>query len=313
MNDKLIAYTADKTISARNYIANKAAERNLDKAKKIAGFNELFIRKKELEISVAKLPQNSAERKLSENELSSVTEKLEEILQKNGLSGKDIKPKYYCKKCGDTGFIDGKVCKCKLELIAKLRERALGESGNDVPTIYEVTSPLKDEQQEKRYFILKDKLQKLCDVFPKSDLRSLVFIGKSGTGKTFLAKSIANTLEQKGFDVMTLSAFSLNNLFLKYHTSFDDSLAETFSYACNCDVLVIDDLGTEPIYRNVTKEYFTNILNERNAFGKMTIVTTNLSPDAIADTYDQRLASRLFDKNTSRTIPFDFDDLRKKI
>ncbi len=312
MNDKLIAHKADKTISARNYIANIAAEKNLATAKKITGFSEQYAKVKELEIVLTRLENGSKERNEAEKELSKTTNILEALLNTHGLKLKNLEPNYYCKVCGDTGYVGGKTCKCKTELINKLRERSLGENGNDVPALSTIFSPFENDEQSEKYSTLKNKFMSLCESFPKNAPRFFAFVGKSGTGKTYFAKAIAKELSQRGFDTLTLSAFSLNNFFLKYHTSFDESLSESFAAACNSDVLLIDDLGTEPIFRNVTKEYLTNLLNERNNHGKLTIVTTNLSPDLVAERYDQRLASRLFDKTTSRTIPFDFDDLRKK-
>lgn len=312
MNDKLIAYTADKTISARHYIANRAAEKNLELARRIEGFDELYGRKKESEIALSKLNPSDSEYLNAKSTLDKINAELSGILEKKGLSLKSLEPKYYCAICGDTGLIHGKTCKCKRELVAKLRERALGESENELPPISEVIAPEICDSEKQRYEALRAKLAAFCDSFPTNSRRFLVFVGRSGTGKTYLAKSMTKELEKRGFDTVNISAFALNNLFLKYHTSFDESLSETFNAVISCDALVIDDLGTEPSYRNVTKEYLTNLINERSSFGKLTVVTTNLSPDMIASRYDERAASRLFDKNLSRTIPFDFADLRKK-
>ena len=312
MNDKLIAHTAEKTISARNFIANLAAEKNLELAKSIKGFNELYGKKKELEILLSK---NCGDEKvcteLYEN-LEKTNEKLETLLKEKGLTLTNLVPNFYCKICGDTGLVDGKTCKCKKELIAKLEQRELGTLSGEFTTISEIESPDLAKSFFKKYSSLVSKMQSFCEKFPNVSARFLVFTGKSGTGKTYMAKAVANELDKKGFQTLCISAFSLNNLFLKYHTSFDESLSETFNSVIETPVLFIDDLGTEPTYRNVTKEYFTNIVNERNQSGKITVVTTNLSPENVAASYDQRLASRLFDKNCARTVYFDFPDLRKK-
>lgn len=76
------------------------------------------------------------------------------------------------------------------------------------------------------------------------------------------------------------------------------------------EMLVIDDLGTEPRYNNVTCEYLLMVLEERVAKGLVTVVTTNLSSDRIMKQYNERVYSRMFDKRRSLAIEFEGDDLR---
>ena len=77
-----------------------------------------------------------------------------------------------------------------------------------------------------------------------------------------------------------------------------------------CDLLIIDDLGTEPIIKNITQENIYNILNERLLHGRAFIITTNLSPAGLIQKYDQRIASRILSKDTSVLIEFKGKDLR---
>jgi DNA replication protein DnaC len=80
----------------------------------------------------------------------------------------------------------------------------------------------------------------------------------------------------------------------------------------DCDVLVIDDLGTEPTIKNVTQEHIYNIINERLLNKRAFIITTNLKPSELTARYDERIANRILSKNTSYFIEFKGHDLRVK-
>lgn len=152
---------------------------------------------------------------------------------------------------------------------------------------------------KKIYSVLTD----YCGKFPGVKTPNLVFSGATGTGKTFTAKIIADDLSNRGFFVHMTTAFAMVNAFRKF--DFDDLL--------ECDLLVIDDLGTEPVIKNITLENLYNILNERILRGRAFIITTNLSPSGLIQKYDQRIASRILSKETSTIIEFKGDDLRLKV
>ena len=109
---------------------------------------------------------------------------------------------------------------------------------------------------------------------------------------------------------MYLNSFELNNIFTKIHTSPLEDKPFYYSVILDCDLIIIDDLGTEPIYNKVTKEYLYLLLNERIKRKKPFIITTNLSPQNIIDRYEERIFSRIFTDNT-RCIEFPDQDLRK--
>jgi DNA replication protein DnaC len=104
------------------------------------------------------------------------------------------------------------------------------------------------------------------------------------------------------------TAFKMINAFQKYVNSFgrDDGQINDF---LDCDVLIIDDLGTEPIIKNVTLEHIYNVINERMVNKRAFIITTNLDPAALFERYDQRIAGRITAKENSTLI--EFPDLKK--
>jgi len=147
-----------------------------------------------------------------------------------------------------------------------------------------------------------------CTKFPNVLTPNLVIWGATGTGKTFAATHIKNALEQKKVWVEFTTAFNMINEFQKYVNSFgrDNERIEDF---LNCDVLIIDDLGAEPMIRNVTIEHIYNILNERLK-ERATIITTNLAPAEALKRYDQRIASRLYAKDTTTILEMTGKDKR---
>ena len=77
-------------------------------------------------------------------------------------------------------------------------------------------------------------------------------------------------------------------------------------------LLLIDDLGSEPMVKNITREYLFTLINERIAAGKGTVIATNLSPDDLEEVYGERVRSRLTDQHRSIVLKFSGKDLRKR-
>ena len=142
-------------------------------------------------------------------------------------------------------------------------------------------------------------------------MKNIVMCGASGTGKTYLTKCIAKELIAKNITTLFVSSFDLNNLFLEQHTSnFGEK--NNMQNLIDVDALIIDDLGTEPMRKNVTKEYLLILLNERLGKNKSTIITTNLSPDDLLARYEERIFSRIFNKRTTLVLKFDGKNVRLK-
>ena len=135
--------------------------------------------------------------------------------------------------------------------------------------------------------------------------------GASGTGKTYLTKCIAKERIERGYTTLFASAFDLNNMFLQEHLA-QSNQKEHLQDLVDLDVLIIDDLGTEPMRKNVTKEYLLLLLNERLSKGKSTIITSNLNPEQVLFRYEERIFSRIFNKRTSLILEFKGKNSRLK-
>lgn len=230
-----------------------------------------------------------------------------EILKKYGISETDLENKFECAKCEDTGFLPGGgTCDCYYKTVNAVINETLGISERKLPSFEDYIA---ENDQEKK---LKEKFLTYCAKFPDLAVKNLVLIGTTGTGKTFAAGCIANELKKANLNVIFLSAVKANDLFLKYHSSKDADRRIIFGLLTDCDLLIIDDLGTEPILKNVTVEYLTAVLSERLADEKPFIITSNLNPKEMINRYTERLVSRLSDSSTA-IMSFTEKDKRRGI
>ncbi len=241
--------------------------------------------------------------KVASNVLDEVLAQNEQIRQKLHL----VAPAPHCKICGDTGRANGKYCECAVALA--LRSQA-GEIGIPLHTFEDTDFSVYGNQTD-TYKKLFSYVQTICTKYPANKKRCLVIGGTTGTGKTYLAGCAAQKILERGMSVTALTAFAANRCFLKYHTTFDEKKTSYLDPLLDCSLLVIDDLGTESLLKNVSIEYLYQVINERNTTGKLTLITTNLTPDKLLSRYGERIYSRIFDKSLSYAIFLKADDLRK--
>ncbi len=262
-----------------------------DLERKIAKLNALIGKARATNIASEDLEKEKAELEL----------KREQRLTELKLKKSDLIIKHYCKYCKDTGYLNGKPCSCFIKLYNKLLLTELGIS-NKTTVSFE-----NDTLSEKVGLTpLYNKFKNYCKDFSNNS-QSYIFYGKCGTGKTFLAECIANELNKTN-EVLYLNAFELNDIFIKYHSCAISEKSFYYSVFTNSDLIVIDDLGTEPIYNKVTVEYLYLLLTARK--NKPIIISTNLTPREIFDRYGERIFARLFQNEKTTCIEFDVENLR---
>ncbi len=197
---------------------------------------------------------------------------------------------YTCQLCGDTGYQGQKMCPCMKRALSLL---ALEKAG---------LAPLAKTQRfdtfSLDYYRGDDKItmqknleicREYADSFSAAS-ESLLFLGKTGLGKTHLSTSIAVAVIDKGYDVVYTSA---PTLFLSLEAEkFGREATVPFHEAEDADLLILDDLGTEnqsPLHVN----FLYQLINARMVAGKPTLINTNLSVREIKERYTDRVASRL--------------------
>lgn len=231
---------------------------------------------------------------------------------------------YHCVDCQDTGFIGQTKCHCFNQAVIDLlytqsnirdileeenfKTFSLAYYSNTTDISVRGLSPQANMQE-----ILKDcqNFTKNIDIMPQN----FFFYGNTGVGKTFLTHCIAKELLDSAHSVIYFSAFELFDLFSK--TTFNrgtevDELREMHAHIFDCDLLAIDDLGTELTNSFVSSQLFLCI-NERMMRGKSTIISTNLPLDVFQETYSERVFSRITSNYQMYKIIGDDIRIRKKL
>ena len=282
--------------------AQEESEEFIQSLRENREFDEIYTAytKKQLDLAKAELVEETLKLK---HDIDDLKTKINNYLALNNIDKTKMTPQYDCKICNDTGVAGGRICKCWAhELNLQLSLRA--SSQTEFKSFSELNKNIMDETDLKA----SEWLQTWCARFPNITKTNINIIGGAGCGKTFLLECVANELIKKGVVVFFKTAFEINELARLYHSgkSYD------FSDCLNADVLLIDDLGTEPVLKNVTKEYLYNLINTRQINNKPTLISTNLSLDNILDRYDERIFSRLANKNLSTVIQLISNDKRLK-
>lgn len=246
------------------------------------------------------------------------------------LTEQDFRPVFQCPVCSDTGYLTdaplGTPCNCyKIVLVEKLREIANLPSDLETfdsfdPTYYpdEVNPEIYGITQSPRQHMLKMKeiCMRFVERFAYSDTPNLLFVGRSGVGKTFFSNCIASGLLAEGIPVLYMPVSALFKPFSAATFASDEEkemLQTLKELILNVELLIIDDLGTEK--QTATRyEELLEILNTREMNGKKrpckTIITTNMTPQNLFDTYGERVASRIL--GAFDVLRFCGDDIRLK-
>lgn len=227
-----------------------------------------------------------------------------ELLIEHGYPGDYLTPRYECSDCNDTGYVGNEKCHCFKQAIVDLvysqsNIKSVLEKENfstysmdyfstdDVDPISGLT-PRANAQRVLaacKHFI---------DTFDTS-YRNMLLYGNTGVGKTFMANCIAKELLDRGHTIIYLTSFQLFNILEKQAFQKDEEGQEAdnqLSYILDCDLLIIDDLGTE-LSNSFTNTKLFLVINERHLRAKSTIISTNLPIESIKSNYSERIYSRI--------------------
>jgi len=241
-------------------------------------------------------------------------------IKRAGFPENYIDDVYMCGKCHDTGYVDSKMCECLKEIYKKEQTASLSnlfKLGNETfetfNILYYDDKPLSSSGYSARSKM--EVVRNICIEYARnfgSDSVNLFFNGAPGLGKTFLSACIARVVADNGFSVVYDMASSM---FAKFEDAkflrTDDLEAlrnETKRYL-ECDLLIIDDLGTE-MTTAFTISTLYEIVNTRLVTGKKTIINSNLTLEELNRRYSEQIMSRLEGEYQEQT--FYGDDIRKK-
>ncbi len=223
-----------------------------------------------------------------------------ELLKSAGFPEDYLDVKYTCDICKDTGYNKEFYCQCYRKLIRDVARQELGTNSplkkctfesfrlDKYPEVVDsVIAVNQREHMKGNYEYCKEYAENFT---PNSN--GIFMYGKTGLGKTHLSLAIANEVINRGYDVYYGSIQSIMDKLEGEHFGRlprEDSIKEDI---LNCDLLIIDDLGTEFLTQFTTAELY-NIINSRMLSSLPTIISTNLTMEQVAEKYTQRVASRI--------------------
>lgn len=238
------------------------------------------------------------------------------ILAANGYPADYLSPIYTCPDCKDTGYIDGQKCHClKQAVIDKIYTQSnvknILEKENFSVFSYDYYSTTETDpktgltalETAKRAVM---ECERFIDEFGTKS-QNLLFYGNAGTSKTFLSNCVAKELLDKSYSVIYFTAFQLFDILSKGVFEKDADAIAAHQNIFDCDLLIIDDLGTELSNAFTVSQLFLCV-NERILRGKSTIISTNLNLVQLRDVYSDRTFSRL--SSNYRFIKLFGDDIR---
>lgn len=222
------------------------------------------------------------------------------ILESLGLSDEVLEPQYKCRVCKDTGMIDTKKCRCfnkrlaekyyQLSNLGDILKKENFDNFNNELFSKKITegnvSPYENIKNISREAIIAVENMENAPI-------NMLFYGHSGLGKSYMCHCIAKALIDRGYFVIYMSAYKLFTTMT--NVRFNNATAEekeSVKLLHECDLLVIDDLGTEGVNSSTNAEFF-DILNTRIRADKSTLISANLDLANINITYSERIFSRI--------------------
>lgn len=239
------------------------------------------------------------------------------LLSEAGLAADYLEPHYQCALCRDEGFVDGKMCAC---LKALMRTEACRKLNAQTPLSlstfesfdlkYYSDTPEPDQKLSQREHM--EQVFQYCKNYADNfsmQSPSLLFRGGTGLSKTHLSLAIANVVIQKGYGVVYDSVHNIMTTLERERFGKEASPEDTNRLLMECDLLILDDLGTEFSTSFVTASIY-NLVNTRLMAQRPTIISTNLTLLELEKRYTERFVSRIIGHYVR--LPFYGKDVRQQ-
>ncbi len=252
-----------------------------------------------------------------EGRMETLSARIRAALRENGYPEDYLSPVYRCARCRDTGFVGELLrepCECvQKRLREKIRERiGLQENAQETFENFREDILSREKLPGSRYSQLdiarfaRNTCEQWADSAPDGPVRDLLLTGKSGLGKTFLLRAMAARLTERGLPVLMVSAYDFIRAARRDAFGEDQDLEELLQ----APILMIDDLGSEPLMQNISVEQLFRLVNERQNSRRSTVISTNLDLEEFRQRYTERVASRLTDVRSCRVVLLAGNDLR---
>lgn len=306
-----MAYSREVYETAAGILNERRIRENEMSAERRAAFFAGYPRAQEIEralsataVLAAKAVLNGGDAaaeltRLKQNNLS-LQRELKNLLAAAGLPEDYLLPHYQCGRCGDTGYVDGRMCGCLKELLRQTAYRKLNEmtplslsTFDSFSLDYYPEEPQREGELSPRRQM--EAVLRYCRAYARdfsANAPSLILQGGTGLGKTHLSLAIANEAVQKGFGVIYGSAQNMATGLERERFGKDGEAGDTNRLLLGCDLLILDDLGTEFATSFVDAAIY-NVINTRLMTNRPTIISTNLSFYELQKRYTERFLSRV--------------------
>ncbi|MBQ8539786.1 MAG: ATP-binding protein [Ruminococcus sp.] len=324
---KKIYDTAKEKLSARRVNALNIADYRKE---------QVFIeipRLSDIERDLTSIGINTARAVLSGKdavaELSSLKEKsltlqneYKSLLVSHGYDDDYLEPHFVCTKCNDTGYVELNnktiTCDCFKKLLSATACEELNKiSPLSLSTFDSFKLDYYSERTDKNGNVPYKRMSKIYDFCLdyaksfKANSKGILMRGSTGLGKTHLSLAIANEVINKGYSVVYVSAPDILSKLEREHFSYNYSSEEQLMQSLlDCDLLILDDLGTE-FTTQFSSTAIYNLFNSRINLGKPIIISTNLDAKELEKAYSQRFISRVM--ATCAILDFIGTDIRSMI
>ncbi len=247
-----------------------------------------------------------------------LNKRLASLLKQHGFAKDYLDPVCRCPVCQDSGYVGEIIrerCECFKQAFYQRMYRRMGLSESqeqsfesfDLKLFSAEKLPGKSYSQRDLMGVIRRTCQTYAENYPAVAVKNMLLMGQSGLGKTFLMHAMAKVLIRRGVNVLIISAYRFLEIARKAYMNGNSDELDTLMDA---EVLMIDDMGAEPLMENITIVQWFNLINERQLQGKGTVISTNLMEDDLKRRYTERIASRITKGNGYELIQFGGDDIR---
>ena len=221
-----------------------------------------------------------------------------------------------CSRCGGSGYVGASMCECLAELCRQEQKKELTFLNVGRETFDQFRLDYYPDRIDREWGVnirtIMEKTYQTCRKYAYGFTEksgNLLFSGDTGLGKTFLSACIARTVADRGYSVVYESAGHLFSKLERAKFSGDEDAREEVKKYNDCDLLIVDDLGTEMPGQFTTAALYA-LVNDRLLAGKPMIISTNLNTEDLSRRYSSQIASRL--RGSFTRVAFLGDDIRVK-
>ena len=319
-----MAYSAEVMARARARLAQAKEDRESENRQHLAEAYARVPRIREIDILLRRTMAQAAQAAFSGGAFGDVMAQARErnlsLQQERRMLAKMYFEEGYlddspiCDVCGGSGYLGSNMCECLRELCRQEQKKELSllsggkENFSQFRLDYYPDRPDPKIGASPRFIM--ERNFKTCRTYAATFAPSsgnLLFNGGTGLGKTFLSACIARTVADRGYSVVYETASHLFTKMERAKFGNDEEARKEIQKYNTCDLLIVDDLGTEMPGQFVTAALYT-LVNDRMLENKPMIISTNLNIEEIKRRYSPQIGSRL--EGGFRLLPFLGEDIR---